>query len=88
MPRNYHTILRSLRKWQSPVVLIHAALLPESLPQTQLEAAPSSAACVSNAEVCQLLFWLPHAVLLFALLFFMFLFEMCDCFKIAVIYSP
>jgi hypothetical protein len=45
------------------------ALLPESLPQTQLEAAPSSAACVSNAEVCQLLFWLPHALFYFLLYF-------------------
>jgi hypothetical protein len=64
-------------------------LLAKSCPQTQLEAVPSSLVGVSTANVYQLLVWLPHAHFCFLLYFiFMFLFEICDCFKMAVFYSP
>jgi hypothetical protein len=46
-----------------------SALLSESLPQTQVGAVPSSAVCVSKAEVYQLLVWLPHALFYFLLYF-------------------
>src|SRR4028118_888755 len=45
------------------------ALLPESLPQTQLGAVPSSAADFSNAGVFLLQPWLPHALFYFLLYF-------------------
>jgi len=45
------------------------ALLSESLPQTQVGAVPSSAVCVSKAEVYQLLVLLPHAPFYFLLYF-------------------
>src|SRR4028118_1713419 len=45
------------------------ALLSESLPQTPVGAVPSSAVCVSKAELYQLLVWLPHAPFYFLLYF-------------------
>jgi hypothetical protein len=45
------------------------SLLSKSLPQTQLEALPSSAADGSNVGVFLLLFWLPHALFCFLLYF-------------------
>src|SRR4028119_442573 len=45
------------------------ALLSESLPQTQVGAVPSSAVCVSKAEVYQLLVLFPHASFYFLLYF-------------------
>ena len=44
-------------------------LLSKSLPQTQLEALPSSAADGSNVGAFLLLFWLPHALFCFLLYF-------------------
>ena len=46
-----------------------SALLSESLPQTQVGALPSSAVCISKAEVYQLLVLLPHAPFYFLLYF-------------------
>jgi hypothetical protein len=45
------------------------ALFPKSLPQTLLEAVPSSVAHVSSAGVFLLLSWLPHALFYFLLYF-------------------
>ena len=53
------------------------ALLSESLPQTQLGALPSSAVCVSKAEVYQLLVLLPHAPFYFLLYFSSFFYLNC-----------
>src|SRR4028119_1228968 len=46
-----------------------SALLSESLPQTQVGAVPSSAVCVSKAELYQLLVLLPHVRFYFLLYF-------------------